>query len=181
MRAIQRRAHTSPPTKTNTHERIKLVNLVDTSERSCKSENVANNFVLYRPQPDDERLDERLTTRTPFVNSQDASFLLACANHRHGYRKGSDLIAVVHARLPVTPVGLTEAPYVGDATVRAAAGAAVCGSRHLCCCLPVLGLAPPTHTRSRAVCAARVCLSLSTAGLQCRRTTCATLRSRWWT
>ncbi len=88
-----------------------LVNTVDVQERSCPSENVANNFMLYRPD------DTGLTTRTPFANTQDASFLLACANHRPGYRKGSDLIAVVRARLPVTPVGLADAPYVGDPAV----------------------------------------------------------------
>jgi hypothetical protein len=85
--------------------------MVDTRERSCQSENVANNFVLYRPQ------DQQLSSRMPFANSRDASFLLACANNRPGYRKGSDLVAVVHGRLPVTPVGLADAPFVGDPMV----------------------------------------------------------------
>lgn len=101
------------------------MNLADTSDRSCQSENVANNFVLYHP-PTDTR--ERLTTRTPFANTLDASFLLACANHRHSYRKSSDLIAVVNARLPMTPVGLTEAPYVGDPMVRLSFALCLCKS-----------------------------------------------------
>jgi hypothetical protein len=111
---------------------------------ACPSENVRDNFMLYHPPPLQQgptlpalslvapdgtvglpgtnlaSADANLVvlpSRSPFP-SKDASFLVACANNRPSYIKGSDLVVIVRGHLPRTPHGLYDAPYVGDPWVR---------------------------------------------------------------
>ena len=126
------------------------MNLVDVRGKAaaapaCPSENVRDNFMLYHP-PRQEQVPPSLPpvappggtvglagnnlansdsnlvvlpSRSPFP-SKDASYLVACANNRPSYIKGSDLVVMVRGHLPRTPHGLHDAPYVGDPWVSAA-------------------------------------------------------------